>query len=503
VIASPRLAIAAAAAAAIVVTACNSSSSDGAAPPPASSAAPPATGQAAAAGPRDWPRFGFDASGMNHAPRGISPKNAKRLEEKRLKIDGTVDSSPIFLSRIKVRGHRHDLLVMTTTYGRTLGLDAATGAVLWRFVPSSYKRVKGTAQITNATPVADPGHRFVYAASPDGHIHKLSVSTGHEARHWPVGITRDATHEKITSSLNIQGRYVLATTGGYVGDAPPYQGKLVAIDRRSGHIKHVFNSLCSDRRTIIQPSSCRSVESAIWGRAGAVVDPGTHRVYVTSSNGPFNGSTDWGDSILELSAFGGKLLRHYTPANQRQLEQTDQDLGSTSPALLPDPQTGRAAFLLQGGKDNRLRLLSLASSLHDAGTEGSRLGGEVQTLNQPGNSGSMFTAPAVLHRKGLTEAIVATSGGTAAYRLNGGRLERMWSNGTPGTSPVIAGGLVWVYNPGGRLLAYRPGSGSVAASLPAPGNGHWNSPIVAAGRVYLPTGSANDHRTSGELSIYR
>jgi hypothetical protein len=38
--------------------------------------------------------------------------------------------------------------------------------------------------------------------------------------------------------------------------------------------------------------------------------------------------------------------------------------------------------------------------------------------------------------------------------------------------------------------------------LDAPG-GHWNSPIVVDGRVALPVGNANDHRTSGALEIWR
>ena len=40
----------------------------------------------------------------------------------------------------------------------------------------------GTAQITNASPLADPDRRFVYAASPDGLIHKLSLADGSEDR---------------------------------------------------------------------------------------------------------------------------------------------------------------------------------------------------------------------------------------------------------------------------------------------------------------------------------
>jgi hypothetical protein len=346
----------------------------------------------------------------------------------------------------------------------------------------------------------------VFAASPDGRIHKLRVSNGQQVTSggWPVSVTRDATHEKIASALNLDGRYVLVTTGGYVGDAPPYQGKVVSIDRSNGRVVHVFNSLCANRRAIIQPSSCSAQESAIWGRAGAVVDPVNHKVYATSSNGSFDGGPNWGDSVLELSRGVGRLLRHYTPTNQRVLEQTDADLGSTSPVLLPAAGTSkRTRYLLQGGKDGKIRLLSLASSLHGvSGAAGRRLGGEVQTLSLPGGGGQMFTAGAVLHTRSSTLAFVATGGGTAAYRLKGGRLSVAWKNGTAGTSPVLAGGLVWVYDPGGALNAYVATTGRRVRQLPAP-SGHWNSPIVAGGRVYLPSGDANDHATAGVLSIYR
>src|SRR5204863_7928003 len=133
---------------------------------------------------------------------------------------------------------------------------------------------------------------------------------------------------------------------------------------------------------------------------------------------------------------------------------------------------------LQGGKDSRLRLLRLETSLSGLrGRAGRRLGGQVQTLPTPGGS-PMFTAPAVLHRGGSTLTFVATDGGTAAYRLAQGRLHTVWSHGTAGTSPVIAGDLVWIYDPGGGLNVYRARSGKVVRELPAPA-GHWSSPIVA------------------------
>jgi hypothetical protein len=77
----------------------------------------------------------------------------------------------------------------------------------------------------------------------------------------------------------------------------------------------------------------------------------------------------------------------------------------------------------------------------------------------------------------------------------------VWSKGSAGTSPVLAGGLLYVYDPGGSLKIYNPANGRLLRSLPAAG-GHWNSPIVVGGRIILPTGNANDHANHGELFVY-
>jgi outer membrane protein assembly factor BamB len=82
------------------------------------------------------------------------------------------------------------------------------------------------------------------------------------------------------------------------------------------------------------------------------------------------------------------------------------------------------------------------------------------------------------------------------------RLVPAWANATAGTSPVVAGGLLYVYDPAGALNVYRPSTGERLAHLPA-GPGHWSSPIVADGVVALPVGNGNDHATSGELDLYR
>ena len=320
--------------------------SSGASTPVASEQAPAAprvTALAAGAGSRDWTRYGYDAQRSNVGPRGVGFRSPGRLHRHQVRLPGTVDSSPIYLRGVRAGGRRRDVFFVTTTYGRTLAIDARRRTIVWQFVPRGISGLEGSSQITTTTPVADPSRRYVYAASPNGQVHKLSVSDGREARGWPVTVTRDPTHEKLAGALNLSGSYVIAVTGGYIGDAPPYQGHVVALSRRTGHVAHVFNSLCSDRREIIEPSSCSSSDSAIWARAGAVVVPGSHRLLVATGNAPFDGRTDWGDSVLMLAPAAARLLQSYTPSTYKELESTDADLGSTAPALLPAPaEAGRA-----------------------------------------------------------------------------------------------------------------------------------------------------------------
>jgi hypothetical protein len=260
----------------------------------------------------------------------------------------------------------------------------------------------------------------------------------------------------------------------------------VSLIAASGRIDHVWNSLCSNRPAIIVPSTCPASDSAIWSRSGAAVDPATGDLVVATGNAPFDGSTDWGDSVLVLSPDAGKLLRHWTPADQAHLNSSDLDLGSTSPALLP------GGYGVQGGKDGLLRLLRL-STLPGVNA---RTGGELQTLPTPGNA-MLFTEPAVWQGKWV---FVADASGTEALVFAGGRLKPAWSNGTGGTSPVEAGGLLYVAG-SNALQVYAPTSGKLLASLPY-GGGHWQSPIVADGRVALAEGDSNSHSTTGVLDIY-
>ncbi len=400
-----------------------------------------------------------------------------------------------------IGGATRDAFFVTTSYGRTIAIDAANGNQLWEYVPPGIAAWDRSAQFTTAAPAADPSRRFLYAASPDGKIHKLAVADGSEATSggWPVTITLDPKHEKIGPGINVTSKYVLATTGGYIGDIPPYQGHVVSIDRATGRLLHVFNALCSDRHRLLAPGECHDRDGgAIWGRGGALVEPGSGKLLLATGNGPYNGKTDWGDSVLELSPDAGKLLQAYTPKNQAYLEGTDLDLGSVSPAILTK------TLAAQAGKDGKIRLLSLARLNGKTRSAAHILGGELQVVLFPGHP--LLAAPAVWRSGSRFWLFVAGFARLAGYVLETkpkAHLRRVWVAQHGSSSPVVAGGLLYSFDPlNGGLNVYQPATGKLVATLPT-GKGHWNSPIVADGRVAVPEGDSNSRGSTGVLDIFR
>src|ERR1700689_1787048 len=81
--------------------------------------------------PQDWPMFGGDveSTSANPGPTGISAANVAQLSRRQIKLDGTVDASAISLQGVPFPGARHNAIFVTTSYGKTLALDANSGGV--------------------------------------------------------------------------------------------------------------------------------------------------------------------------------------------------------------------------------------------------------------------------------------------------------------------------------------------------------------------------------------
>src|SRR5258708_30865100 len=474
----------------------------------------------------DWLQFGFDQqhSGNNSQETSLNSKNVsglKQLFQIKLpantispNIANIADGAPAYLSGITVNGSAKDLLFVTTKPGDIIALDAHTGAQIWR-------HQNGVADCTDSTPAPcftasspaiDPSRSFIYSYGVEGKVHKYHVDTGEEVLTggWPEVVTVKPTQEKGSSALAIGGQspnatYLYVANGGYIGDRGDYQGQLTTINLATG-AQTVFNTLCSDHADhfTVGPSTpnCGADQSAIWARPGAIYDQDTGKVYVATGNGPYDpGSFNWGDSVLALhpdgtGAGGGNPLDSYTPTNQDQLDQTDADLGSTAPAVLPTINGHH--YAVQGGKDRMVRFVDL-DNLSGQGGPG-HLGGETGLIGIP-QDGGMLTQPAVwqnpVDRK--VWVFVATNRGLAglAVKSSGKDWESAstWSKTDhPCTSPIVANGVLFCAG-ANYIRALDPTTGSELWHDANIGGIHWESPIVVNGVLYITD-------ESGQLSAY-
>jgi hypothetical protein len=247
-------------------------------------------------------------------------------------------------------------------------------------------------------------------------------------------------------------------------------------------------------------------------------------VFITTGNGPFNvnvgnGTYNWGDSVLALHPDGsggaatGMPVDSYTPTTFQNLQNADADLGSESIAILPVPPGAGLNYQHLGvetGKDGCVRLLQL-ENLSGLGAP-AHTGGELQAIDfrgaasncANGDDGPELRAqPAVWVNPagGAVWVYVAshgsnTGGGFAAYRVDvtGGvpALAQQWekqdSTDHDPTSPIVANGVVY-YLANNQLRAYDAVSGTAVATGNAWTNasvsGHWQSPIIVNGRLYM------------------
>lgn len=448
----------------------------------------------------DWPVFGFDPArtSFNSAESTINAGNVHRLRERwQISLGDVADSTPILIHHVRIGRTFRQMLYQTTLQGTTLGIEATSGRIVWRFATHG-------PNYTHSTPAADPSLKAIYVPGVDGMVHKLNPSNGHElhGHGFPARITRMPSTEADESPLNVANGYLYATTSGYDGDATPYDGHVVAVNLGSGR-KTVFNSLCSQKHSLPTPSSCPQQRSGIWARGGAVADADSSmngEVYAATGNGDFDanqGGHNYGDSVLGLSANLLNLAGSYTPTNYQQLQSGDVDLGSTSPAMLPAQSSSQTPLMLvEGGKDAVLKLVNRAAL--------PGVGNELQLIDLPQG---LFSTPAVWSDASNHAWIfMGFSYVIQAYRLNTNssgqsQLVEIWHSspgqtGGEGTSPVVANGVLFVaYD--GAIFALNAMNGNtlwssaMSSARKTIGPVHWQSPIVVNGAVYCSDQNGN------------
>jgi hypothetical protein len=213
------------------------------------------------------------------------------------------------------------------------------------------------------------GGRYVYT------LYALDLTTGNPVGSIPIagevkgqglGSTGSGASAKIVfnpmyqlnrPALLLSGNNLYVAFGGHC-DKGPYHGWVFAYDVSNPKSPKKIGVICTtpNGKGPIDPQKQVYIEGlgGIWmsGEGPSTDDNGN--VFLSTGNGTFNGTTDFGDSVLKLRVDGGQLhiADWFTPANQDLLKEKDYDLGSGGVALIPNSHLAVA-----GGKEGRMFLL--------------------------------------------------------------------------------------------------------------------------------------------------
>jgi hypothetical protein len=339
----------------------------------------------------DNARTGANLNETILAPANVNATHFGKLFS--IKVDGDVYAQPLYLPGVDIPGKgKHNVLFVATENDSVYAFDADNpSAPLWHV--NLANSAEGATPLSErdtscffivpqvgitSTPVIDPktGTLYVLARTKEHkgllsadvfrqRLHALAITTGAEKFGGPVEIKAsvkgtgsgqaggqvafDPQRENPRAALLLVNGSVYLSWGSSC-DVGPYHGWLMAYDANTLAQKAVFNT------------SPDATDSAIWqGDAGPAADK-DGSIFVVTGNGEFDAATngrDFGDTVLKLSSRGQNftLLDYFTPSNQAQLNDRDNDLGSSGPVLLPDQAGAHPHVLVAAGKEGKIYVI--------------------------------------------------------------------------------------------------------------------------------------------------
>ena len=436
-------------------------------------------GAGAAAGEAAWTTYHHDAERTGNDPEALSPL-APKLSWQSPDLGAPIWGQPLIL------GSR---AFVTTVGDGVYALEASSGKVLWHEsagtpVPSS---ALPCGDITPSvgivgTPVINPADGILYAVADtwNGSVaqHLLEgfrVSDGEKVLSTvvdPPGSDPKALLQR--TALNLDGPNVVFGFGGNDGDCSDYKGAVVSVPENGGAASFW-------QVPIAAPSS---YGGAVWGTGGPAVDSAGNIYASTGNPNPPSGQKattyDYSDSVVELNSALG-LTGHFEPPTWEQDSNSDRDLSSAAPELLP------GGLLFQAGKDGTGYLIDEATLAGGAAAVYSH-----QVCAGAGSYGGDAYVNGVIYLP-CTNGVQALSYDAAARTFT-----PLWQGPSDAFGPpIVSAGLVWTVATGGfsgggtKLYGLDPVSGKAryTETLPSPVADHFASPSAGGGRVLVATGS--------------
>ena len=345
-------------------------------------------------------RNDLSRSGTNAQEYLLTPSNVNSASFGKLfscTLDGPAYTQPLWIANVAIGGGTHNVVIVgtehdsvyafdadagsgtnCTSYWQASLLDAAHGATPGA-IPVPAADTGETGDIPNeigitSTPVIDPTTKTLYVVSKTKEtisgqdtyvqrLHALNLTDGTEKPGSPQSIATSVSgigdgssggtlpfiplHENQRPGLVLLNGSIYTAWASH-GDITPWHGWVIGQDANTLAVTGAF---CA---------TPNSEGGGIWMAGAAPTVDNSGNIYVMTSNGTYDGVTEFGDSFVKLQTSGGlSLVDWFTPFNESNLSANNTDLGSGGAITLLDSVAGPFPHLLIGGsKQGILYLLN-------------------------------------------------------------------------------------------------------------------------------------------------
>jgi hypothetical protein len=323
-------------------------------------------------------------TGQNTRETTLSPTNVNSNQFGKLfttVVDGYVYAQPLYLSNVSIQGGTHNVLYVATEHNSVYAIDADSGAIYWQvsLTPAGGTTISSTAVLKcgdlspeagiSGTPVIDINSGILYVVAGSvvngavvQYLHAIDVRSATEKFGGPVlihgsapgtatdgngtTVTFNALYENQRAGLLLEGGHVVIAWASHC-DVDPWHGWVMSYNAGTLAQEGVFNPSADGRA------------NGVWMTGGGPAADANGNVFFATGNGTWNGTTDYGDSIVKLGppAQGSfPVLDYFTPYNQSVLSAADMDVSAGGLVLLPALPSGRQ-LLAQMGKEGKIYLV--------------------------------------------------------------------------------------------------------------------------------------------------
>ena len=442
-------------------------------------------------------------TGANLSETVLTPSNVNSSSFGKLfsrPLDGIAYAAPLYVENVSIPADGpHNVVYVATEHDSVYAFDAdgRSTTPIWKdsFIDPANGITTVPAGDTGeccdiapeigitGTPVIDHATNTLYVVAATKEVvggstnyvirlHALDLATGAEKFGGPVVIQASVPGTGAGSS------------GGVLPFLPLRENQHTALLLLNGNIYFAFSShgdlqpyhgwifgynASTLQRTLAVCLSPNTDSAGVWMGGDGIASDATNSLYFVTGDGPFDGSSSWGDSYIRMST-SGAVSDSFTPFNQAALDSANHDLGSGGALLLPDQPGTHPHEMVSSGKDGTIYLVDR----DNMGKYNTSTNNIVQTLanifppnGQQGSEPGNFSAPIYLNgivyfipngdnlqgftvTNGLlsTSAAVRSSaifpdrGGAMAASANGSSTGIIWAVQRNGANP----GVLYAYN---------------------------------------------------------